>query len=213
MEFTGFHHEDFDVFQIDGFEERMNALKTIIRPKLEKLGSHFAPALTVLTGEEMFPHVAKHARRTVNPPNDTWVAFSTNSRGYKMLPHLQIGLWQTHIFIWFAIIYETKNKTEMGKILEANLDKIYAETDESFVWSQDHTKPEAIKHSQLTKEDLNALFQRLQTVKKAEILCGYHIPREEAVSMTPEQFLKKAETVLEQLIKLYKLIQNPRYPF
>ena len=130
-----------------------------------------------------------------------------------MRPHLQIGLWQTHIFIWFAIIYETNNKTEMGKILEANLDKIYAETDESFVWSQDHTEPEAIKHSQLTKEDLNALFQRLQTVKKAEILCGYHIPREEAVSMTPEQFLKKAETVLEQLIKLYKLIQNPRYPF
>ena len=37
-------------------------------------------------------HVAKHARRSVNPPIDTWVAFAPNKRGYKMLPHFQIGL-------------------------------------------------------------------------------------------------------------------------
>ncbi|WP_397261357.1 DUF1054 family protein [Peribacillus simplex] len=32
--------------------------------------------MSVLTGDEMYPHVAKHARRKVNPPNDTWVAFA-----------------------------------------------------------------------------------------------------------------------------------------
>lgn len=65
---TAFQQEDFDVFAIDGLDQRMEAIKGIIRPKLEALGQHFAPALSVATGSEMFFHVAKHARRTVNPP-------------------------------------------------------------------------------------------------------------------------------------------------
>ena len=91
MEFGGFTNEDFDVFLIDGLEARMDALKTTIRPKLEQLGAYYAPSLSALTGDEMFVHVAKHARRTINPPKDTWVAFANNPRGYKMLPHFQIG--------------------------------------------------------------------------------------------------------------------------
>ena len=36
-----------------------------------------------------------------------------------MMPHFQIGLWETHMFIWFAVIYEAPNKVEIGKQLEA----------------------------------------------------------------------------------------------
>ncbi|WP_412070621.1 DUF1054 family protein [Peribacillus simplex] len=32
------------------------------------MGEHFSQKLSVMTGDEMHPHVAKHARRTVNPP-------------------------------------------------------------------------------------------------------------------------------------------------
>lgn len=205
MAFNGFTNEDFDVFKIEGFEQRMEALKTNIRPKLEALGHTFAPTLTILSGDEMFPHVARHARRTVNPPKDTWVAFSNNARGYKMLPHFQIGLWETHIFIWFAVIYEANNKVRFGNSLENNLDKIHKEIDGTFVWSQDHTRPDAFMHKTLSKNDLKTMFQRLQTVKKAEILCGYHIPREEAVTMSPEGFIEKTESIFEQLAMLYKL--------
>lgn len=205
MAFNGFTNEDFDVFKIEGFQQRMDALKTKIRPKLEALGHTFAPTLTLFSGDEMFPHVARHARRTVNPPKDTWVAFSNNARGYKMLPHFQIGLWETHIFIWFAVIYEAKNKVSFGHSLEKNLDKIHKEIDDTFVWSQDHTRPEAFMHKNLSKKDLKTMFQRLQTVKRAEILCGYHIPREEAVTMSPQSFIEKTESVLKQLAMLYKL--------
>ncbi len=104
--FSGFHQEDFDVFAIDGLDQRMDAIKTIVRPKLEALGHHFAPVLSLKTGDEMFFHVAKHARRTVNPPKDTWVAWANDKRGYKKHPHFQIGLWQTHLFVWYAVIYE-----------------------------------------------------------------------------------------------------------
>lgn len=205
MAFTGFTNKDFDVFKIDGFEERMDALKTIIRPKLEELGKHFTPTLSALTGTEIFPHVAKHARRTVNPPKDTWVAFSSSPRGYKMLPHFQIGLWETHVFIWFAVIYEAPIKAEFGKTLEKNLTTIYQETSSDFVWSKDHTKPEVLPHRDLSKDELRALFERLQTVKKAEILCGINISKEEAVNMSADDFLEKADQVFTHLLPLYKL--------
>lgn len=205
MTFSGFETKDFDVFKIDGFENRMDALKGNIRPKLEELGQYFAPTLSALTGNEIFPHVAKHARRTVNPPKDTWVAFSSNPRGYKMLPHFQIGLWETHVFIWFAVIYEAPNKADFGKKLAKNLDTIYKDTGTDFVWSGDHTKPDTLPHKDLSKEDLKALFERLQTVKKAEILCGVTIPREEVVAMSSTGFINKVEDVFNALIPLYKL--------
>jgi uncharacterized protein YktB (UPF0637 family) len=205
MTFTGFTDTDFDVFKIDGFEERMDALKTNIRPKLDALGEHFAPTLSALTGNEMYAHVAKHARRTVNPPKDTWVAFASNSRGYKMLPHFQIGLWETHVFIWFAVIYEAPNKVEFGSKLEKNISQIYKETSDNFVWSGDHTKPDTYLHKNLTKDELNSLFKRLQTVKKAEILCGYQIPRDQAVAMSADKFIEKADKVFKDLLPLYKL--------
>ncbi|WP_077211381.1 YktB family protein [Bacillus dakarensis] len=208
MSFSGFTNKDFDVFKIDGFEERMDALKQHIRPKLEDLGHHFAPTLSALTGDEMFAHVAKHARRTVNPPNDTWVAFANNSRGYKMLPHFQIGLWGTHIFIWFAVIYEAGNKAEFGTVLKKHLEEIYKETNEDFVWSGDHTKPAAIQHQDLSEDELASLFERLQSVKKAEILCGYHIPKDKAVDMSAQEFIEKVNKVFKDLLPLYRLAQT-----
>jgi uncharacterized protein YktB (UPF0637 family) len=203
---TSFTSKDFHVFQIDGLDERMEALKTTIRPKLEEIGRHFAPTLSTMTGVEMFPHVAKHARRTKNPPKDTWVAFASNSRGYKMLPHFQIGLWETHVFIWFALIYEAPHKEEYAKTLQNHLDQIYIEIPDDFVWSGDHTKPEVVKHSTLSKEELEALFIRLKNVKKAEILCGYQIPREQAVNMSNNEMINQIDEVFKKLLPLYQLV-------
>lgn len=206
MSFSGFTNTDFDVFKIEGLEDRMEALITHIRPKLDELGQYFAPILSIQTGDEMYPHVAKHARRTVNPPKDTWVAYASNPRGYKMLPHFQIGLWETHVFIWFALIYEAPNKEDFGKKLEKNINKIYKQIPKHFVWSADHTKPMGLMHGELTKEELNDMFLRLQKVKKAEILCGVHIPRKEAIEMDPRAFLENAESVFKTLLPLYKMV-------
>lgn len=205
MTFSGFNNSDFDVFKIDGFEPRMNALKESIRPKLELLGSHFAPYVSSITGNEFYAHVAKHARRTVNPPKDTWVAFAENPRGYKMLPHFQIGLWETHVFIWFAVIYEAGNKKEFGRKLDKELNTIYEKTNLTFVWSGDHMKPDVSWHQDMSKNDLKELFERLQTVKSAEILCGYQIPRAKAVEMSGDEFIATAENVFKELLYLYKM--------
>ena len=200
-----FTEEDFKVFKIEGFQERMDALVETVRPKLHSLGDYFAQQLSIMTGEEIFPHVAKHARRTVNPPNDTWVAFATNKRGYKMLPHFQIGLWETHLFVWFAIIYEAPNKGEFGKKLEEKAAQLISNIPSHFVWSMDHMKPDAISHQGLSEEDLVSMFERLQKVKKAEILCGIHIPREKAVKLTGAELLNTIQNTFEALVPIYKL--------
>jgi uncharacterized protein YktB (UPF0637 family) len=208
MKFTGFTERDFEVFSIDGLDRRMDALKTNIRPKLEALGHHFAPTLSTLTGDEMSYHVARHARRTKNPPNDTWVAFANSKRGYKMLPHFQIGLWESHLFIWFAVIYEAPIKVEVGKSLKNQIDFVQKNIPDSFVWSGDHTKPEATAHNKLNNEELLALFNRVIDVKKAEILCGLHLNRNQVIEMEAEQLIEVIDLTFKRLIPLYRLSQN-----
>jgi uncharacterized protein YktB (UPF0637 family) len=208
MSFKGFTNEDFDVFLIDGLEARMSALKETIRPKLEELGEYFAPVISALTDDEMFIHVAKHARRTINPPKDTWVAFSNNSRGYKMLPHFQIGMWNTHLFIWFAVIYEAPQKNVIAERFSKKLAKIYKDTPKDFVWSVDHTKPETIEHRQLSKDDLRSLFDRLQNVKSAELLCGFTIDREKVIQLGSDGLIQQIEEVFNKVASLYRISQN-----
>jgi uncharacterized protein YktB (UPF0637 family) len=208
MEFNGFTNEDFDVFQIDGLEARMDALKETVRPKLETLGQYFAPALSSLTGDEMFVHVAKHARRTINPPKDTWVAFANNPRGYKMLPHFQIGLWNTHLFIWFAVIYEAPQKQEIANRLIKNLNKVYRDIPNDYAWSLDHTKAESYKHGELSKEQLLAHFERLKNVKKAEILCGFELNRDDVIRLGADGLINQIDEVFSKLAPLYKMALN-----
>src|SRR5437867_2307697 len=92
MAIEPFTPKDFRVFDIPGFAERMAAIRTQISPKLERLGAELAPELARLTDVELFPHVARHARRTVNPPDDTWVAFGPDRRGYKKAQHFKVAV-------------------------------------------------------------------------------------------------------------------------
>ncbi len=68
MTFKGFEKVDFDTFYIEGLEERMEAIQTRIQPKFQQIGNELVDFLAAQLGNEMFLHIAKHARRTVNPP-------------------------------------------------------------------------------------------------------------------------------------------------
>lgn len=197
--------EDFNVFQIDGLEPRMHALTTIVRPKFQMLGAEYCAYFSTKLGLEFFPHVAKHARRTVNPPKDSWVAFAPNKRGYKAIPHFQIGLWETHLFIVVAIIYEAPQKKVIAERLLENMDILYSlPTD--FVVSGDHMSPEATSLQSLDNAELIRLIERLRDVKKGEFLVGRHIPCEEAITFTSEQFMALVEETFDSLVPIYTLI-------
>lgn len=205
MKFNGFTEEDFIVFSIEGLDARMEAIVEKIRPKLDFLGQHFAPSLSVMTGDEVHYHVAKHARRSVNPPNDTWVAFASDKRGYKKHPHFQIGLWGTHLFVWFAMIYEAPGKAAFGRQIEQRVDEIPEMIPGEFVWSGDHMKPDATPYNSMSRDDLLALAKRVQSVKKAELLCGLHLDRDTVTKMSGEELMDKITVAFETLLPLYKM--------
>lgn len=203
-----FTKKDFETFAVEGLDARMEVLKESVSPKLEKLGNYFAPILQGLTNDEMNVHVAKHARRSVNPPEDSWVAFSNSKRGYKQLPHFQIGLWKTHVFVWFALIYESPQKKEYGALFEDHLQDISRHIPENFSWSADHTKPDTQIHGELSNEQLKTLVERLQTIKKAELLCGVTISKEEVMKMNNREFLTAIEHAFTKTAYLYRLLQK-----
>ena len=80
------------MFEIEGFAPRMEAIKRRIRPKLEAVGRELSPDVGRLGGATAFAHVARHVRRTVNPPDDTWVAFAGDKRGYKKHCHFKVAV-------------------------------------------------------------------------------------------------------------------------
>ena len=197
--------EDFDLFLIEGLKSRMTALQTKVQPKFETLGKEFSDQLSAHGTDEFFFHVAQHARRTVNPPTDSWVAFAPSKRGYKALPHFQIGLWRTHLFIIVAIIYENPNKKIIAERLKQNLEDLTS-LPQSYVFSGDHMKPEASNMADIGEDGLLKILNRLQEVKKAEFLVGRHLSKEDATKMTKEEFLLFTEETFEKLLTVYEVI-------
>lgn len=202
MAIPSFTEEDFAVFHIDGLEARMEELKKRIRPKFERIGEQISPFLDQMIGEPVYLHIAKHARRTVNPPDETWMAWAANKRGYKAHPHFQLGIRDTHLFIWFALIYECDRKPEFARNLREQLDEIWPSIPDHFHISDDHTTPETTPKKEW---DVKKKLDRLENVKKAEFLCGTLIPREEAVSLKGEEIIERAESAFQTLYPLYQL--------
>ncbi|MEG0259505.1 MAG: DUF1054 domain-containing protein [Lysinibacillus sp.] len=197
--------EDFNVFQITGLEQRMEALTTIIRPKFHSLGEEFSTFFSAKLGDEFYPHVAKHARRTVNPPKDSWVAFAPYKRGYKALPHFQIGLWGSHLFIIAAIIYEAPQKKLFAERLLTEK-SLFDALPNDFIISSDHMSPLAISLEDAKEQQLEQYLIRLRDVKKGEFLVGRHISQAEAIQLSPNEFHQLVEETFELLLPIYNTI-------
>lgn len=206
--FKGFNQEAFDVFQIDGLEARMDGIRGNIQPSFQAIADEVVPTLSTISGDEFFTHIAQHARRKVNPPNDTWVAFAANKRGYKMMPHFQVGLYESHLFIWFAVIYEAQVKSSFASQLLTDVAKWKQSIPGNFSWSLDHMKPETLKHEDLTETDLKEMFVRLRDVKKAELLCGVTIDRNDPILTDGPALLSKIEETFKTVFPLYQEAQK-----
>lgn len=202
MNFSGFNQSDFDTFLIDGLEERMEAIQTRIQPKFRALGDILTDDVSAMVGSEMHLHIARHARRTVNPPKDTWLAIAGNKRGYKKHPHFQIGLFDDHVFIWLAFIYELPNKEKIAQNFLNHLDTIQQTIPADFSISQDHMQ----KNAKLLKElDVEKALIRFRDVKKAEFLIGRQIDAKDPILKDGNQFIELAKNTFETLVPIYRL--------
>ncbi|MGH7812845.1 MAG: DUF1054 family protein [Candidatus Binataceae bacterium] len=119
MATLGFSRADFDVFAIEGFSARMQKIYERIRPRLVRLGDELAPELARRLRLEFFPHVAKHQRRTVNPPPETWAAWGPSPKGYKRYGYLALCISGAGIHTRAVVKSEADRRPEMARLIAA----------------------------------------------------------------------------------------------
>ncbi|HDG9708426.1 TPA: YktB family protein [Staphylococcus aureus] len=197
-----FKPKGFKAFNVEGLDARMEALNEYIRPQLHELGEYFSDFFTSQTGETFYPHVAKHARRSVNPPKDTWVAFTTNKRGYKMLPHFQIGMFEDQLFVMFGIMHEAKDKATRAKVFERKFKAIQQLPDDYRV-CLDHMKPDKPFIKDLTDDDLKEAIQRAINVKKGEFFIARAITPQYKRLKSDKAFIAFLEETFNQFLPFY----------
>lgn len=202
---TGFTQADFDVFGLEGLEARMAAIQNQIQPKFRAIGEQLSVDTAVHAGNEMYLHVARHARRKVNPPKDTWLAICSNKRGYKAHPHFQLGLFDDHLFIWLALIYEVPNKSNIATAFLNQIDDVIASVPKDYVISLDHMKKESTAISGMSKQDWNNALVRFRDVQKAELLIGRHVQADDPILRDGDALLALASSTYETLMPLYRM--------
>jgi uncharacterized protein YktB (UPF0637 family) len=128
MATLGFIRRDFEVFAIEGFNARMAKIDEFVNPRLIKLGNELAPELSRILRMEFFPHIAKHMRRTANPPAESWAAFGPSRAGYKRYAYLALCVSAAGINARAVVKSDADNRTEMARAIKSKS----AELEKSF---------------------------------------------------------------------------------
>src|SRR5712692_7068981 len=199
---------DFKVFDVTGFRARMDEIRGRVRPKLETLGHGLAPAVSRSAGAEVFAHVAKHARRTVNPPDDTWVAFGPDARGYKKRSHFKIAVSRHCIRFLFEIGPEHADKRRWASAWKKNAPKVgpVLRRAKHLAWfKNEHDEEPAAPLAELTPEKLGELADELIRTRDGQFVVGRVVPADEAARWTEAQYRSAALETFRALAPLYRL--------
>src|SRR2546426_5457004 len=199
---------DFKVFDVQGFQPRMGAIKSRIRPKLETLGKSLAPALARSAGSDTFAHVAKHARRTVNPPDDTWVAFAPDKRGYKKHCHFKVAVSRHCVRFLFEVGPEHAEKKHWAAAWKKNAPKLapVLRRVKSLAWFKDeHDEELAARLADLTPEAISELADELLRTRDGQLVIGRAVPAEEAARWSEAEYRAGALETFRALAPLYRL--------
>jgi uncharacterized protein YktB (UPF0637 family) len=208
MPSSAFSAADFKVFDVKGFQPRMSVLRTRIRPKLEALGHSLAPAIQRTTGEATFAHVARHARRTVNPPDDTWVAFCADQRGYKKHPHFKVAVSRNCVRFLFEVGPEHADKKKWAAAWKRSAPKVapVLQKVSGLAWfKNEHDEEPAARLGDLPADDLLALADELTRTRDGQLVLGRAVPAAEAGRWKEAQYRSEALETFRALAPLYRL--------
>ena len=208
MSFPGFRLSDFKVFDIQGFAPRMDAIKTRIRPKLEAVGKELLPDVTRIGGGAAFAHVAKHARRTVNPPADTWVAFALDKRGYKKHCHFKVAVSRGGVRFLFEAGPEHADKKRWASAWRKSALRLgpVLRRVRGLAWfKNEHDEEPAAPLADLRPEDLAGLADEIVRTRDGQLVFGRMVTAEEAGRWTEAQYRSAALETFRALAPLYRL--------
>lgn len=162
-----FNSSDFEIFQDKTLNGRMSKVRQQLDPKFELIADQLLPIFKE-NGLLVYSHVAKHARRTVNPPVNTWVAFGPNKRGYKKDPHIELGFWDDRLFIWLCLLEQSKQfpiMKERLRLIEPQVAKLKADV----VLSNDHMDKIILSNQ---PEQFEQVISEYSTKRTKEVLVG-----------------------------------------
>jgi uncharacterized protein YktB (UPF0637 family) len=208
MSSPAFRSPDFKVFDVKGFQPRMIEIRTRIRPKLEAFGTSLAPQIARTVGADVFAHVAQHARRTVNPPEDTWVAFGPEARGYKKHPHFKVAVSRSTVRFLFEIgpEYDDKKRwAEAWKKNSAKLGPVIGRVEGLGWFKNEHDDEPVSPLSALASDDLAGLGDELTRVRDGQVVIGRMVPAPEAAKWTDAEYRDAALATFRALVPLYRL--------
>lgn len=201
LEENHFSKEDFNVFDIQGLDERMAGIRKRIQPKFQ----HFAAAGAFLVaseqGTESVPvHVAKHLRRTKYAPENTWCAIGGDARGYKKYPHFQIGIAKEGVSFYLCLIDQPVKEQEMAAALLERIPEL-EKLPRDYVVSVDHTVPDVLP---IEAVDWEPVLIRLRDVKKAELLIGRKLAPADPRLSSEAGTLAVMEDTFRELLPIYR---------
>ena len=199
---------DFKVFDAAGFTPRMAKIRERIRPKLEAFGHSLTPAIGRATGADAFAHVAKHARRTVNPPHDTWVAFCPDPRGYKKHPHFKVAVSRQCVRFLFEIGPEHADKKRFALAWKKSAGKLgpVIRRVKGLAWfKNEHDEEPAAWLADMTADDVARLADELMRTRDGQLVLGRAIPAEEAARWSARDYARAARDTFHLLAPLYRL--------
>jgi uncharacterized protein YktB (UPF0637 family) len=208
MAFEDFTAKDFQVFAIPGFADRMAAIRRQIQPKLFSLAEEIGPKLKATVGSEVFSHVAKHMRRTVNPPDDTWVAFGPEKRGYKKAQHFKIAISRHCVRILFEVGPEYADKAQWAKAWQREARRLAAalKKGSGLGWfKNEHDEEPAAILASLSPKEIEGLADELTRRKDGQLVFGRRLDQTEALRQTPQDFERAALATFAELSPLYRL--------
>ena len=199
---------DFKVFDVKGFQPRMTEIRARIRPKLEAFGHCLAPAIAHSTGDEAFAHVAKHARRTVNPPDDTWVAFCADARGYKKHPHFKVAVSRQCVRFLFEIGPEHADKQRVAAAWKKNAGKLgpVIRRVKGLAWfKNEHDEEPAGMLGDMTADAFSGLADELMRTRDGQLIVGRVVSAGEAARWKEAEYRAAALETFRALAPLYQL--------
>ena len=208
MPSPAFCSTDFKVFDHAGFRARMSAIRERIRPKLEAVAHTLGPSVTRATGAEAFAHVAKHARRTINPPDDTWVAFADDKRGYKKHCHFKVAISRGAVRFLFEVGPEHEDKKRWAAAWKRNAPRLgpVLRRVRGLAWfKNEHDEEAASPLSDLSNEQLAELADELTRTRDGQLVLGRVVPSEQAARWTEAQYRDAALETFRALAPLYRL--------
>ena len=203
-----FTAKDFDIFTVPGFDARMPRIRAEITPKLKELGALVAPRLEEQTVLPMHAQAAQHLRRTVNPPEETWVAFCREARGYKPYVHLRIALNAEGVKFTCWVEEDADDKPVFARNLAKQARELAAYLKEHPEIRSHHAEAnygKMLPGLQLDRKGLAQLAARLEKVRSQHVNFAISVPRTDSMLKSAKGFADASVEGLLRLMPIYRL--------